>query len=61
MKNKKIELIPKIGDTIKAFGQTVKIIDITEGKVYLEHPIVVSGKEYTRDYIKTCEIQEILW
>lgn len=51
---------PKIGDTIKAFGQQEKIIDIDGEICYLAHPIVVKGILYTRDYVFKKEIQEII-
>ena len=52
---------PKEGATIIAYGQTVKIayVETVNGKtmVYLEHPIVVPTREYTRNYISLEEIQ----
>ena len=54
------EITPKVGNRIKSFGQIEKIVDIEDGVIHLEHPIVVPGKEYTRDYIYLKEIQEIL-
>lgn len=54
-----------VGQTIKAYGQIVKINDVNcdnlnFGGVVLEHPIVVPGKEYTRNEISFEEIQEVL-
>ena len=46
---------PTEGAVIKAYGQTVTIdeVEYVGGKVriYLEHPIVVPGREYTRDWL----------
>jgi hypothetical protein len=55
---------PKEGMTIITYGQEVKIAKIDEGVItdktiiYLEHPIVVPTREYTRDYISVDEIQK---
>lgn len=55
---------PIEGAKIVAYGQEVKITQvITVGgkkRVYLEHPIVVPGIEYTRDYISPEEIEKYL-
>jgi hypothetical protein len=53
---------PIEGAIIVAHGQTVKIAQIViiggKHRVYLEHPIVVPGIEYTRDYLSVDEIDE---
>ena len=55
---------PIEGAKIVAYGQEVKIAQVViigkKKRVYLEHPIVVPGKEYTRDYISPDEIQKYL-
>ena len=55
---------PIEGAKIVAYGQEVKIAQVViigkKKRVYLEHPIVVPGIEYTRDYISPEEIQRYL-
>lgn len=52
-----------IGSTIVSYGQTATVVDVVtvdgEMLVYLDHPIVVPGAEYTRDYVKVSEIQKV--
>ncbi len=52
-----------IGSTIVAYGQTATVVDVVtvdgEMLVYLDHPIVVPTAEYTRDYVKASEIQNV--
>lgn len=48
----------KIGDEIIVYGQKVKIESIENDKIILEHPIVVPGVEYTRDYINIKELEK---
>ena len=51
------------GMQITAYGQQVRIANIVneqnKDRFYLRHPIVVPGKEYTRDYVSKEEIQEV--
>jgi hypothetical protein len=56
---------PKVGDTIKVFGQREKIVAIDDSTsehfdavYYLENSVVTDGIEYTRDYVYLNEIQE---
>lgn len=55
---------PIEGARIITYGQEVNIAQVINinGKcrIYLEHPIVVDGVEYTRDYISCDEIQEYI-
>lgn len=49
------------GTTIIVYGQKVKIKKvITQQLIYLEHSIVVPSVEYSRDYISSDEIQQII-
>lgn len=52
---------PIEGALIVAHGQGVRITQVItvdgRSRIYLEHPIVVPGEEYTRDYIDTREIE----
>jgi hypothetical protein len=56
---------PKPGDLIITYGQKVMVESVMEFMgdyfYYLEHPIVVPTMEYTRDYIKECEVQKIIF
>jgi hypothetical protein len=46
---------------IIVYGQKVKIKEvITQQLIYLEHSIVVPSVEYSRDYISSDEIQQII-
>jgi hypothetical protein len=55
---------PIEGIKIIAYGQEVRIAQVVTvdemHRIYLEHPIVVPGREYTRDYISAEEIQKYL-
>lgn len=55
---------PIEGAKILVYGQEVVISQVVQinnkTRIYLEHPIVVPGIEYTRDYISPTEIQEYL-
>ena len=48
-----------IGDEIIVYGQKVKIESIENDRIILEHPIVVPGVEYTRDYINIKELEKM--
>ncbi len=52
------------GALIVTYGQKVRISQVVtvRGKhiVYLEHPIIVPTKEYTRDYIEPEEIDKYI-
>lgn len=51
----------KKGTKILVHGQKVKIKKvITQQLIYLEHSIVVPSEEYSRDYINSDEIQQII-
>jgi len=49
------------GTKMIIYGQKVKIKEvITQQLIYLEHSIVVPSVEYSRDYISSDEIQQII-
>ena len=50
----------KPGDVIICFGQRVTVMEIESDRYYLEHPIVVPTKEYTRNYVYLNEIKKKL-
>ena len=60
-----IKLDMLIGKIIIAYGQEVKVLNVviseimSTHRIELEHPIVVPGREYTRDWITQNEIQKI--
>jgi hypothetical protein len=62
-KQKKIMNFKKLikGTKIIVYGQKVKIKEvITQHIIYLEHSIIVPSVEYSRDYISSDEIQQII-
>lgn len=52
-----------VDDTLVTYGQKVRIDSIedvgNQRRYYLNTPVVVSGKEYTRDYVTLAEVQRV--
>lgn len=51
----------QVGQKVKVFGQETRISQIIENRVYLRTAIVVPNSEYTTDYCRTEDIQEVDW
>jgi hypothetical protein len=59
-----IPLIPEEDAIIRTYGQEAEVLRVEKipkshlYRVYLFNPIVVPGREYTRDWVTSDEIQE---